>query len=338
MAVLLLAGMLILVGGAITIAAAKDAKEKNTMKSRQYYDKEKARHMAETPNNYEEEIESENECDMSYENCTEKPSILKFVLIFVALVFVLFLISVLFDLYTFSPTTNVPNNQSTKSIETENIFENEIKYRGYEWGANIVTLANDFDDPYFASYTPTWSQADELLSFSDYQLGYALSSYGDQETAGYPISIFGMYCMYGYNNGEFSTSPEDSELYLVTMRFDVVDVEGTYKDLQLKLNSTYGEGKTSHSTGSAISTDAGYYKYSVEKTEWRGQNNTGIVLTMHVPYDDAPDSVDLYDKYVILSYGKTDSEATLSARYKDYKNYLTEVEANNRDTTNTSGL
>lgn len=41
MAVLLLAGMLILVGGAITIAAAKDAKEKNTMKSRQYYDKEK---------------------------------------------------------------------------------------------------------------------------------------------------------------------------------------------------------------------------------------------------------------------------------------------------------
>ena len=240
---------------------------------------------------------------------------------------------------TDSSSSQSPNTPSaTSTPASASAYDKEIRFQDYSWGDSASTVAASLGEQAYDSMTPTWEDADSLMPMSSYQLGYRVFTYGNREIAGYKVANFSMYFMYGQANGQISTSPENSELYLVTMNFEVADVESTYDDLYQKLTSIYGEGKTSTRTDSAFSLSDGGYKSDVTVTEWTGANNTGIQLVKEVPRDGSPDSADSFSRYVVLSYGKTDSASTLSNLYKQYRQYVSASESEKRDSQNTDGL
>ena len=226
-----------------------------------------------------------------------------------------------------------PNPQGNQSQ-----YESEITFQDYQWGTNAVDIASRMGSQYFESMTPVWSDADDNMPISSYSLGYRIYNIGNQNIAGYDVLNFSMYCMYSVEDGKISTEAEDSELYLVTMDFNVADVEGTYDDLFAKLTALYGDASVSTRTGSVVSLSDGAYKTQITTAEWKGQNNTGVKLAKSVPEAGAPDSADGFNRYVVLSYGKTDSDETISTCYKAYREYQKEVEQAGRDSSNSSGL
>lgn len=226
-----------------------------------------------------------------------------------------------------------PNPQGNQSR-----YESEITFQDYQWGSNAVDIASRMGSQYFESMTPVWSDADDNMPISSYSLGYRIYNIGNQNIAGYDVLNFSMYCMYSVEDGKISTKAEDSELYLVTMDFNVADVEGTYDDLFAKLSTLYGEASISTRTGSVVSISDGAYKTQITTAEWKGQNNTGVKLAKSLPEPGSPDSADDFNRYVVLSYGKTNSDETISSCYKAYREYQKELEQAGRDSSNSSGL
>lgn len=267
----------------------------------------------------------------------KKKSILGWIIAWILLLIVVSALPSFINTSGDSGSTNTGSNKTTTSLQ-ENGYSEEITFQDCQWGTNVIELSRKYNADYFENVTPAWSNADNLMPYSNYSLGYRVFSYGDQSIAGYKVANFSMYCMYGYKNDRLSTAAEDSQLYLVTMNFEVADIEGTYQDLFTKLTELYGEAKVSKSTGSSYSLGDGFYKSSITKAEWNGLNNTGIILSMSLPDEKAPDSADAFNKYVVLSYGKTDSDKTLSQLYRNYQQFVAEEERNNRDATNNDGL
>lgn len=217
-------------------------------------------------------------------------------------------------------------------------YSDEITFQGYAWGESAAEVAEKLEDTYFESNMPAWSDADSVMLYGQYAVGYRIWSYGQQEIAGYDVENFNMFFMYGHNDGQISTAPENSELYLVSLNLSVVDIDGAYADLSAKLTDLYGEGTTASHTNRSYSVGDGLYKSAVTTTTWLGANNTGIILAKSKPEDDAPDSADAFNSYVVLSYGKTDSDSMLSSVYNEYRQMVAEEEQASRDTSNATGL
>lgn len=265
-----------------------------------------------------------------------------------ALLILLVLFVVLLIIPTKStPSTSTNSSQSqTSTLQNQEIqvatkastYEKEITFQDFSWGESATSVSQKTGEQIYVYTTPTWEDADSIMPLSSYQLGYRIYTYGNRQIAGYNVGNFSMYFMYGQPNGQLSTREEDSKLYLVSMNLDVADVEGTYDDLYQKLTGLYGEGKTSTRTGSTYSLGDGAYKSDISVTEWEGANNTGVLLAKRVPREGAPDSADAFSRYVVLSYGKTDSSSTISDLYKQYRQYVANVENGNRDSNNTNGL
>ena len=247
-------------------------------------------------------------------------------------------IILIFNYYSNEQKGSLSSTTVTVAPKSESNYKEEITFQDFPWGMSITEISSRLNEDYFESMTPGWSNADEVTSYSEYALGYRLFSIGDQQIAGYKVLNFSMYSMYGHKDGRLSTEAADSNLYLVNMNFDVVDVEGTYEDLYKKLENLYGEPKVSSHTVSTYSLPDGAYKSLITSAEWKGQNNTGVMLSKSVPEQNAPDSADNFNRYVALSYGKTDSDAMLSSIYKEYKENVAIKEKNSRDSTNSSGL
>ena len=218
------------------------------------------------------------------------------------------------------------------------MYDGEITFQDYVWETSVIDISQKTGEQFFESVTPGWSDADTLMQTSSYSVGYRIFTIRDRNIAGYDVANFSMYFMYGHDGNKLSTAPENSELYLVTMNFDVVDIDGTYDDLLGKLTTLYGEGTSSRRTGSGYSTSDGTYKYETVTTKWFGQNDTGIILSKCIPQGTAPDSADMFHNYVVLSYGKTNSDKTLSTVYNEYRQAVSEAEQESRDTSNTNGL
>ncbi len=254
------------------------------------------------------------------------------IIILVVLLFICYRISIV------DSTTGESSSSKTAQQREEPSYSGEITFQNYEWGASANAVSVLLQEQFFESVTPTWSDADDLVPTPMYSVGFRIFDYGDNKIAGYDVANFSMYFHYGEHEGKLNPNPEYSKLYLVTMNFNVADIEGTYNDLLQKLTSLYGEGKTTTSRGSAYSLSDGGYKHTTTTTEWRGQNNSGIKLSMCLPSDNAPDSADMFHHYLVLSYGKTDSDSTISKVYKDYQAFVAEQEKSSRDSSNKDGL
>ena len=202
----------------------------------------------------------------------------------------------------------------------EAAYPGEITYGDFAWGTDVVTVSNEYMEQYADSMTPEWSEAYSVMGLSSYQLGYQVSRYGGHSAGGHYTRNCKMFVHYGHRDGSLSPAPEDSELYLIIMDFDVLDYEGTYDDLYAKLTSVYGEGKTTVNNGSASLTKSGRYKYTVTSTEWRGANDTGVMLTKSIE-NNGTEIGGAWDNYVTLTYGKTNSGQTLSDLSREYEAY-----------------
>ena len=110
----------------------------------------------------------------------------------------------------------------------EAFYPQEIRYGDFEWGSDVVTVSNECNERYVESMTPEWSEAYSVMGLSSYQLGYLVYQYGGHSAGGHYARDFKMFFHYGHSDGSLSLAPEDSELYLIIMSFDVLDYEGTY--------------------------------------------------------------------------------------------------------------
>lgn len=235
--------------------------------------------------------------------------------------------------------SNISSEEPTATVsDTQKKYDQEISFEGFYWGESPVEAAQQLDTVYSESMTPSWSNAGKIMTTSDYQLGYQVYKYGNRSIAGYDVANFYMYFLYGHDNSGISISAEDAELYMVTMNLNVVDVQGAYDDLFNKLTSIYGHGNTTTSKDSAVSSKDGYYESTLTKTSWYGENNTGVILAVSIPDKELSESGDMWSKYVVLAYGKTDSDQTIDNLYQEYKSFVAESEEWTRDPSNTNGL
>ena len=202
----------------------------------------------------------------------------------------------------------------------EAAYPGEIRYRDFEWGADAVTVSSAMMQHYTEGMTPDWSEAYSVMGLSSYQLGYMIDRYGGYSAGGHLTRELKLFFHYGHRDGSLSTAPEDSELYLIIMEFDVLDCEGAYDDLYGKLTSAYGEGATTVDSGRGSSAAAGRFRYTVTSTEWRGANDTGVMLTKSIENKGAGIG-GAWDSYVALAYGKTDSVRTLLDLSREYREY-----------------
>ncbi|MBR6939648.1 MAG: hypothetical protein IKH65_02470 [Clostridia bacterium] len=237
-------------------------------------------------------------------------------------------------------STDTSNQLASTQKDNTPVYKDEITFQDYSWGSDAVSVSQNENEQYFESITPGWESAYTYSQISEYSLGYRLFTLRDRNIAGYDVLNFSMYFMYGHNNGALSTKPENSELYMVTMNFDVSDISGTYEDLLQKITSIYGQGTSTSKTGNTYSTSDGAYKYTTVSTQWLGQNNTGIMLSKCTPNEGSPSGAvtDMFHNYVALSYGKTNSDTTLSKLYEEYKQMNIAAEQEKRDIANKNGL
>ncbi len=212
-----------------------------------------------------------------------------------------------------------PGAQGTAATG-EAVYPEEIRYGDFEWGSDVITVSNECNERYVESMTPEWSEAYSVMGLSSYQLGYLVYQYGGHSAGGHYARDFKMFFHYGHSDGSISLAPEDSELYLIIMNFDVLDYEGTYDDLYAKLTAIYGDGVTSVNNRGASQTNSGRYKYTVTSTEWRGANDTGVMLTKSIE-NKGTEIGGAWDNYVTLTYGKTDSGQTLLDLSREYTEY-----------------
>ena len=249
-------------------------------------------------------------------NCGAKApknhTVLKF-LLFVLFVFILFVI------WPSNSGKQSQDNNISDSEENTNqqVYNQEINYGDYHWGDSVTQVSTSTGLQYFESMTPGWNDAYRLMVAPDYSLGYQIQGYGNGQFEGYGIANYSMY--FAYQDEPYDASPENSKLYLVKFNLDTLDVESAYSDLCNKFKSNYGEGKTTNKTGNVVSTSDGYFETEIEYTEWHGQNDTGALVCKCVPKEGSPDSADNFERYVVVSFGKTNSDELLSNLYKLYK-------------------
>ena len=226
--------------------------------------------------------------------------------------------------------------------------DKEIRFRNISWGINIdevkqalsdIELWND-GDGYPLSH---WSdkQAYYIVREENGWMGWCFNNYTGEplKVAGYPVSIVYVYCAYSLDEtGNVLRNRESSEFYMASYIFDVLDKQGTYEDLKAKMTSLYGEGKETIEYGSGIyntgSDEWKSYKSTTMRVEWRGANNTGVVLTGI--WDDREMGVSI-ESGVTLVYGKTDYDDKLIRIEKAVAQEKLQIERDNR-TNDTDGL
>jgi len=248
------------------------------------------------------------------------------------------LIGMIFLFISISLLSSEPKSQPVSQVVNTPSYESEITYQGTAWGASAVDVLGDYK--YVSeSLSPTWSDTSDFPPIGSVVAGYAAIEFPSDTMGGYPIRQRNTYYLFGHDSeGNITTGAENSELYLVYITLDVVDVIGTSDDLQTKLTNLYGEGTTSTTVITTYSTSCGTFKSDLTITEWIGQNNTAVRLITSVPQNDAPSEADSYKLYCVLAYGKTDSATTINSIYKEYKTYLSDQESVSRDSSDKGGL
>lgn len=174
-----------------------------------------------------------------------------------------------------------------------NKYENEILFRNIPWGTSMADIEKmkmfDFFYTYDASmpFEDSFKTVPDYRSFTgktEYNTGiFALGAvYGDGlKVGGYIVSDINVYCAYGMENGKLNRDEDSSRLFAADYEFDPIDYKATYYNLQGKLNTLYGEGKTSsEKADSYFMVDKGTFDYTqvAETTIWDGANDTHVIL------------------------------------------------------------
>ena len=205
------------------------------------------------------------------------------------------------------------------AVSKHDVYEDEITYDQFLWGDSVTKVSEITGITYYEGGTPGWEEASNtVMPLASYSLGYNIYDPGDKQFEGYDIANLSMFFMYGIFNGEVKTAPEDSKLYLVTFNLDTLDVNGAYETLYEKFSAIYGT-PVEYSDSNRIFSSDGTYDTFVTNAEWEGQNATGLRISKSLPEDSAPDSADSLNRYIVVSYGKNNSMATLSKIYNTIK-------------------
>ena len=187
----------------------------------------------------------------------------------------------------------------------------EIMFRGIPWGSSIdevkdalAAMGSSF--VYKDTNMLSWDACKPYgYDFFEYPTGHKLSlipATEDFKVAGYSVENITVYCAYGLEDGVQKKS-KDSNFYLASYIFDVVDVRAAYNDLKKKLNQLYGDGEIA--TGNATMVWA---MYKQEAVEWHGDNETGILLNVVTTNEGSDFNMDS----LMLFYGKTNSKEMLN--------------------------
>lgn len=236
-------------------------------------------------------------------------------------------------------------------VASSTALADEILFRDIPWGSNIDDVENHIGSIGYhtsedESYLPYWSKYDGdpfglALGSAHYPVGW-LSYYMLWDDsfliAGYPLSTMSVWMTYGLDGDNVLRNREDSRLYMAAYTFSVLDIETTYDDLVIKLTTLYGHGEETIENGGGYYADSekvGEYT-TIERTiVWIGDENTSVRLASCT--SDRGIEEDWTDNYLVLMYGKTDSDAHLDSVSAAVKNELLNQEEINR-TDNTDGL
>ncbi len=204
-------------------------------------------------------------------------------------------------------------------------INNEILFRNVPWGINIDEVKKELPEfgdwiTYDKSIISHWADKYEYVSGREANgwMGEYYDFSGDIiKVAGYPVTVIGICCAYGMSMDEkVLRDIESSEFCMAFYKFNVVDYEGTYQDLREKLTSLYGEGiETTNNVGGSYNADNNELKSYIsttKKTEWKGGNNTALLLVGK--WDDRDLGTNFFNGVTLL-YGKI-----------DYDNMLTRIE------------
>ncbi len=206
-------------------------------------------------------------------------------------------------------------------------FADEILFRGIPWYASMTDVKASFsDDSIIVAETDEalqvyYSKIDgnmhnASLGMTRYPAGWVAYSYlegQDFKVAGYGLSDMTFYCCYGLDENRVNRKSDNSRLYLASYTFGVVDKRGAFEDLKAKLSSIYGEGKESSESGfSYIIEEADLKENEITeyRAEWNGDNNTAAVLVFS---ESELSNDDLFHHYLVLTYGKTDSDTMVQS-------------------------
>lgn len=233
----------------------------------------------------------------------------------------------------------------------ETAYADEILFRGLPWYSSMAEVKASFtDDSIFVDEVDEavqvlYSKIDgnmHNLSYgiTGYPAGWVAYSYlegMDFNVAGYGLSDMMIYCCYGLDEKNVDREINSSRLYLASYTFNVVDKQGAFDDLKGKLTSLYGNGVENDVESSYYvigENDLEEVSFTEHRIEWLGDNNTAAVL---VYSESALGNSDLYHQYLVLTYGKTDSDAMVQAVCDAVEEERVKTENQNRTNT-TNGL
>ncbi|MBQ8073919.1 MAG: hypothetical protein IJ231_09190 [Clostridia bacterium] len=236
-------------------------------------------------------------------------------------------------------------------LVAEAAYADEILFRGLPWYSSMAEVKASFaDDPILVDEVDEavqvlYSKIDgnmHNLSYgiTGYPAGWVAYSYLDGmdfNVAGYGLSDMMVYCCYGLDENNVDREINSSRLYLASYTFNVVDKQGAFEDLKEKLTSLYGNGienAVENSYYAIGENDLEEVSFTEHKIEWLGDNNTAAVL---VYSESALGNSDLFHHYLVLTYGKTDSDAMVQAVCDAVEAERMKTEKQNR-TNNTNGL
>ena len=212
-------------------------------------------------------------------------------------------------------------------LVAETANADEILFRGLPWYSSMTEVKASFADDSILvdeideALQVLYSKIDGNMrnisyGITGYPAGWVAYSYlegMDFNVAGYGLSDMMIYCCYGLDENNVDRDINSSRFYLASYTFNVVDKQGAFDDLKGKLTSLYGSGIENDVESSYYAIGENGFEeipFTEHRIEWLGDNNTAAVL---VYSESALGNSDLYHQYLVLTYGKTDSDAMVQA-------------------------
>lgn len=122
---------------------------------------------------------------------------------------------------------------------------------------------------------------------------------------GYLVKSIHAYCHFAYSADSVNLDATNSRFYMADAWIDTADEAAAYDDLKDKLSTLYGEPVEDIANQTAYN-----YKNEIHYSVWYGANNTAVCLRYGFSANKEEEWV-TDTEYLILTYGKTDSEARL---------------------------
>lgn len=196
-----------------------------------------------------------------------------------------------------------------------------IVFRGLDWGSSAAQVQSAMKAEGFLAEThftenpislPSWAaKREERRYFA--ACGTRLYQYvtpASVRVAGYPVGMVEWYFHYSLVSGRIDASPDNAQLYLVSMELTSDDCFMAQADLANKLTSLYGTPMHQITESARYNSSRyGHHEQRWESTSWYGSNGAAVRLELSYKVLDKDQSIQ--DETLTLIYGLTDSTARL---------------------------